>query len=87
MVWVHGLFDDHKNFTSISSHPSISEYVNSYIVDLRNHGDSPICDSMKIPEMAEDIARFIEKSQIDNVFLMGHSMGGKIIMSILAEHP
>ena len=40
MVWVHGLFGDCNNFIDIANDELISGNVNSYIVDLRNHGES-----------------------------------------------
>lgn len=34
----HGLMGNSKNFKSISKNASFSNYVNSYLVDCRNHG-------------------------------------------------
>jgi len=48
MIWVHGLFGDHKNFIDIANNELISDEVNSYIVDLRNHRYSDRSSSMKI---------------------------------------
>ena len=60
MVWVHGLFGDRHNFIDIARDELITAHVNSYIVDLRKHGDSFHHSSMKIPEMAADIADLIK---------------------------
>jgi hypothetical protein len=37
----------------------ISQKVNTYLMDLRNHGDSFKSESMKMSEMSEDIYNFI----------------------------
>lgn len=34
----HGLMGSSKNFRSLSKAPSFSKYVNSYLIDARNHG-------------------------------------------------
>jgi hypothetical protein len=38
LVIHHGLMGSSKNFRSISKTPAISVYVNSHLVDARNHG-------------------------------------------------
>lgn len=38
MVVHHGLMGSSRNFRSIVKHPSISNYVDSYLIDCRNHG-------------------------------------------------
>lgn len=40
-------------------------------------------NSMTVKEMGGDIINFIEKNNIRNAILMGHSMGGRAIMSAL----
>lgn len=42
MVIMHGLMGSAKNFRSLSKTPAFSNYVNSYLVDARNHGKSEI---------------------------------------------
>jgi len=37
--------------------------------------------------MGNDIVDLIKQLELDNIYLLGHSMGGKVVMSILAEHP
>lgn len=55
----HGLMGSSKNFKSISKNQHISNYVNSYLIDCRNHGDSPHVDSHSIEDLAEDLHNFI----------------------------
>lgn len=63
-----------------------------YCVDLRNHGASPHSTTMTYTAMAADLLRFLEHinhssvSEEENISLLGHSMGGKVVMT-LALHP
>lgn len=41
MIIHHGLMGSSKNFKTISKNQQISDIVNSYLIDCRNHGDSP----------------------------------------------
>lgn len=38
MLVHHGLMGSSKNFKSISKNGAIANYVNSYLIDCRNHG-------------------------------------------------
>lgn len=56
---------------------------------MRNHGDSPHSDAHTYDAMAEDLAVFLDKQGIDNSVVMGHSMGGKVVMNMCLRrlHP
>ena len=41
---------------------------------------------MSLSEMGEDLVYFLENKNITNTFLMGHSMGGRVIMAALRDH-
>lgn len=34
----HGLMGSAKNFRSLSKYPAFTKYVNTYLIDARNHG-------------------------------------------------
>lgn len=38
MIIMHGLMGSAKNFRTISKAPAFSKYVNTFLVDARNHG-------------------------------------------------
>jgi esterase len=59
MIIIHGLCGFSNNFRSIMKNEQISQKVNTYLMDLRNHGDSFKSESMKMSEMSEDIYNFI----------------------------
>ena len=49
---------------------------------MRNHGTSPHAKPMDYAHMAEDVGEFINKNNLKNVTLIGHSMGGKVAMAL-----
>lgn len=86
LIGLHGLCGSHNNFRSLCFNEKISNLVQSYLLDLRNHGKSQHKNSMNIEEMAEDIQNFVLEKKLNDVVIMGHSLGGKIAMS-LATNP
>ncbi|KAF9048875.1 Alpha/Beta hydrolase protein [Panaeolus papilionaceus] len=52
-----------------------------YTLDLRNHGTSPHATPMTYSAMAADVLKFIEDKKLQDVALLGHSMGGKAAMA------
>lgn len=50
------------------------------MVDLRNHGESDFHTSMNYTEMADDLLRFIDSRDLEQVTLVGHNIGGKTAM-------
>lgn len=56
-------------------------------VDLRNHGRSPHADGMDYPAMAGDVAALVAREAAGPVALVGHSMGGKLAMTLALTRP
>ena len=50
--------------------------------DARNHGDSPHSEEMDYNVMAQDVTKLVADLGHKKVTLMGHSMGGKTMMTI-----
>lgn len=78
LIILHGLFGSSRNWQTIAK-----KLVGNFQVitpDLRNHGMSFHALSMTYTEMAEDILELIRDLSLDNVSLIGHSMGGKVAM-------
>lgn len=82
---IHGLFGSLSNLANIAT--SLQTDYNIISVDLRNHGDSPHCDSMSYDEMANDIFELADHLAIDNFSIIGHSMGGKVAMYCALQRP
>ncbi|MFT5310827.1 MAG: esterase, partial [Bacteroidia bacterium] len=84
LVILHGLFGSLDNWFSISKAFADKHHV--YLVDQRNHGQSPHYDSHTYEEMADDLFEFFQEHGLKDAVLMGHSMGGKTALLFASEH-
>jgi pimeloyl-ACP methyl ester carboxylesterase len=80
IIILHGLLGASDNWFTIGKQLAESRCV--YIVDLRNHGQSPHHDTMDYREMAQDIRELMEDEDIRQPILLGHSLGGKVAMTL-----
>lgn len=86
LVILHGFFGSKRNWQSLSKAFMRELRRPVYALDLRNHGSSPHSRPMTYLHMAADVLGFIRTLSLSNVSLLGHSMGGKVAMT-LALHP
>lgn len=84
LIILHGLFGSSKNWFTIAK--ELSNYINVFTIDLRNHGNSPHSDEHRLQDMILDINEFIEDHHLNNVILMGHSMGGLVAMGVSLDY-
>ena len=85
LLILHGLFGSLGNWGWHSK-----QFADKFAVigvDLRNHGESPHVDEMDYPAMAEDVRQLLAALAIDSVYLIGHSMGGKVGMQLALNFP
>ncbi len=85
LVILHGLFGMSDNWLTIAK--SFAQTFQVYILDLRNHGQSPHSEHFSYKIMAADLAKFINENELKNVILIGHSMGGKVLMQFAIDYP
>jgi abhydrolase domain-containing protein 11 len=91
LVIGHGLFGHKSNWNSVSKQIQRKLDNQIFVIDFRNHGDSPHNPSMTYPDMVEDLKLFIndvvvKESGFNSIHLLGHSMGGKAV-TLLAMDP
>ncbi|MFP5369418.1 MAG: alpha/beta fold hydrolase [Actinomycetes bacterium] len=84
VVFVHGLFGQGKNWTTIAK--GLAEGHRVALVDLPNHGHSPWTERVDYVDMAELLAAELA-SYGEPVSLVGHSMGGKVAMQLALRRP
>lgn len=84
-VFLHGLFGQGKNFSSIAS--ALSDLATSHLVDLPNHGRSPWTVTFDLDTQADQVADWIADTFTSPVSLIGHSLGGKIAMRLALRRP
>lgn len=87
ILFLHGLFGSKKNNRSISKALARDLGRHVYVLDLRNHGDSPHHPRHDYLAMADDVAGFIEEHGLKEPTLIGHSMGAKTAMTIAVAAP
>jgi esterase len=82
---LHGVFGSLGNWMSIGKKLAQTHQV--YLVDQRNHGNSPHDDQFDHPSMSSDLLELIQDLKLDKVHLVGHSMGGKTAMYFASQEP
>ena len=82
---LHGLFGMLDNWHNMARR--FSEHFDVITVDQRNHGQSPHADTMSFEEMVEDLAELMNHLKIEKANILGHSMGGKVVMKFADIHP
>ncbi len=85
LIILHGLFGLGDNWATLSK--KWSEFFTVYAVDLRNHGQSPRSEEWNYSLMAEDVFELIRGEHLEEVSILGHSMGGKVAMRLALDHP
>ena len=85
LIILHGLFGQSDNWTSLARH--WSERYSVFVIDQRNHGQSPHAEEFNYPEMAEDLRETLDSLGLDKIYLLGHSMGGKTAMFFALKYP
>jgi esterase len=85
VVILHGLFASSKNWVGAAQY--LSGFCRPFALDLRNHGNSPHCDSHTLEAMIGDLELWLQSRQLGQVVLLGHSMGGLVSMGFALSHP
>lgn len=85
LIILHGLFGSLDNWQTLGKH--FAENFTVYLVDQRNHGQSPHSDEWNYQVMADDLNEFISDQNINNPIVLGHSMGGKTAMLFAVQKP
>lgn len=81
---LHGLLGSGDNWLSLAKHWSGKYKV--YLIDQRNHGHSPFADEMDYEVMSEDLFELMAAEDLRDVYLMGHSMGGKTALRFAQKY-
>ncbi|MDY8136663.1 alpha/beta fold hydrolase [Aquimarina sp. 2201CG5-10] len=86
MVILHGFLGMGDNWKTLGK--KIAEQgFQVHLVDQRNHGRSFHDDSFSYDIMSEDLKIYCDDNNLSDIFLIGHSMGGKIAMLFAVKYP
>lgn len=79
LIILHGVFGSSDNLFTIGRKIA-EEGKEVFILDARNHGQSPRSEDFNYEVMAADLNEFIESHNIKDPVILGHSMGGKTVL-------
>lgn len=85
LLILHGFMGSLDNWHTLANQFGSNRKV--FTLDQRNHGKSPHTDKHSIALMVADLKHFIETQKLGSVSLIGHSMGGKVVMQFALEYP
>lgn len=85
MIIIHGLYGSSDNWLSIGK--ALSRSYTVYLVDQRNHGQSPHDEVHDYPSMRDDLIEFMDRHELRKATIIGHSMGGKTAVFLSESHP
>ncbi len=92
LILLHGLFGSSDNLGSVAKElaeptdPDTAPF-DVLMVDLRDHGRSPHTEGTSYPIMAEDVHALVVSLELKDLYLVGHSMGGKVAMVFAQRWP
>jgi pimeloyl-ACP methyl ester carboxylesterase len=87
LVMVHGGRDHARNWDFVADR--LAGRYALYAIDLRGHGDSDwvIGGPYGLASYVADLAKLIDVLDRRQVMLLGHSLGGRIVMDYTSSHP
>ena len=85
-VILHGFLGMSDNWKTLGSQfAEVGFQV--HMLDMRNHGKSFHSDDFSYELMANDVKEYCEFHNVENIILLGHSMGGKAAMLLATMYP
>lgn len=85
LIILHGLFGTADNWVTLAK--KFAKYRKVYLIDQRNHGQSPHHPDFSYAAMVNDIRLFLMAHDIIKPDILGHSMGGKVAMFFAVKYP
>jgi esterase len=86
LLILHGFLGMSDNWKSLGSLYA-NEGFQVHKLDLRNHGKSFHSDLFNYEVMVEDVLEYCNQHRLDEVAIIGHSMGGKVAMLFSTLYP
>lgn len=85
-VILHGFLGMSDNWKTLGTQFSENGYE-VHLVDQRNHGRSFHDDGFSYSLMVEDLKNYCSEHDLQDIILLGHSMGGKTAMQFAVTYP
>jgi len=84
LLILHGLFGSSDNWHSLSK--VFADHFRVFVIDQRNHGQSPHDDEHNYEALTKDLHEFVVDRGLKDPIVIGHSMGGKTAMNFAIKH-
>ncbi|WP_461532717.1 alpha/beta fold hydrolase [Sinomicrobium sp.] len=85
LIILHGFLGMSDNWKTLGS-KFAEEGFEVHLVDQRNHGRSFHSDQFSYELLTEDLLRYCKYHQLEDLSIIGHSMGGKTAMLFATTH-
>lgn len=88
LVLLHGLTGHRKDFDDVL--PRLAVHGRTLAPDLRGHGDSSRDHTPRgydFETMIDDVRHLLDKLEVDQMDLLGHSFGGMLALRFTLAHP
>lgn len=86
LVILHGFLGMADNWKTLGRQWSENGYE-VHLIDQRNHGRSLHSAEFNYTILAQDVKDYCTNHELEHIYLLGHSMGGKVAMKIAADFP
>lgn len=86
MLVIHGYLGMSDNWKSFAKQVCELGYQ-VHVLDLRNHGRSFHSDQWSYQVMVQDVIAYMNYHNLDKAVVLGHSMGGKVAMTLATSYP
>lgn len=84
-IILHGFLGSSDNLFTVSKQLAANGF-SVYLLDARNHGQSPSSSEHNYALMADDLAAFIDSENLVDPVILGHSMGGKTVLQYAQKY-
>lgn len=85
IIILHGLYGE--AYSCLQLGKILNKHAEIHLPDMRNHGSSFFSEKHSYPHMANDIANYVKHHKLENVYIVGHSMGGKAAIYFTDNNP
>ena len=85
LLVLHGFLGMSDNWITMGK--QWAAHLEVHLIDLRNHGRSFHSYAFSYADMAADLMAYCDHHQLQQVIVLGHSMGGKLAMHYATSNP
>jgi esterase len=86
LLIIHGFLGMSDNWKTLSMQ-YVEQGFQVHALDLRNHGKSFHSEEWGYAYMVQDVVEYCRFHQLGKVDVIGHSMGGKVVMLLATNYP